>query len=183
MFWLNRRERKGIGILLRSGCGPRIRFLSGVFLFLYLGLVVCGVASGTVLFVEKDGSAEYQTIQGAVDAAASGDTIRVGPGRYDDGQVVETQGWTGFVRVLIEKPDLTIIGSGAEQTIIGPEEIYDFEQGEQVGVEASPYFNNQKLTINNLGFEGLRNGVGGARRPILRFLGADSQKIILVCIL
>lgn len=41
-------------------------------------------ALSDVLHVEKDGSGDYTVIQDALDSAAPGDSILVGPGRYAD---------------------------------------------------------------------------------------------------
>ncbi|MBE0568033.1 MAG: hypothetical protein IH621_18915 [Krumholzibacteria bacterium] len=42
--------------------------------------------------VEKDGSGDYTVIQDALDAAASGDTIQIGPGRFEDFRIYPTNG-------------------------------------------------------------------------------------------
>ena len=39
-------------------------------------------------YLEKDGSGDFAVIQEAVDAAASGDTLRIGPGRWYEHWVV-----------------------------------------------------------------------------------------------
>ena len=70
-------------------------------------------------YLEKDGSGDFAVIQEAVDAAASGDTLRIGPGRWYEywviinGQVVYT--W------VQEDKSLTFIGAGPTTTIIGHE--------------------------------------------------------------
>jgi len=60
--------------------------------------------SAAQLLVSKDGSGGYTTIQGAMNAAGYGDTIRVGPGIYEEGVT--------FVN------GVTLIGSGAAATVI-----------------------------------------------------------------
>jgi pectin methylesterase-like acyl-CoA thioesterase len=74
--------------------------------------------------VERDGSSDFTSIQPAIEAAAEGDTILIGPGRYDEFFEVQTPGWTEPVVVWVNKDNLTIIGADPEQTIIGPEEYY-----------------------------------------------------------
>lgn len=67
-------------------------------------LAVAGVVSAATLNVPGD----YSTIQSAIAAAVSGDTIQVAAGTYvESGQIV------------IDK-DLSIIGAGADQTVIKP---------------------------------------------------------------
>jgi len=113
--------------------------------------------------VERDGSAPYMIIQDAVDAAASGDTILIGPGRYNEGRVYSPLGWTALVRVLVHQAELTIIGSGPQSTIIGQVEPYQFSQGLHWGIEATDYFGSTtKVSISGIRFENMRLGVNGA---------------------
>jgi hypothetical protein len=106
---------------------------------------------GASLYVEQDGSAPYTTSQAAVDAAASGDTIRIGPGRYNDGRVVTTPGWSEFVRVLVRQFELTLIGSGHGVTIMGPSSPWDLSQGWNIGIRVGPHFGNQHVQISDIG--------------------------------
>ena len=78
-------------------------------------------SEGSVWHVELDGSGDFTVIQDAVDAAESGDTILLGPGRFIDtsdfpyynGQIIQTC-------IALDK-SLTFIGQGQGTTIIGPE--------------------------------------------------------------
>jgi len=95
--------------------------------------------------------------------AASGDTILIGPGRYNEGRVVTTPGWTLFVRVVVRQAELTIIGAGPQQTIIGQVAPYDWSQGRHRGIEASPWFGNtDRLTVSGIRFENMDRGIIGA---------------------
>ena len=80
-------------------------------------------AAGRTWWVKKDGSGDATVIQEAVDAAAAGDTIRIGPGRFEEYRPFTTPYWTENVYVLISTDDLTLIGSGADATIIGPPQV------------------------------------------------------------
>jgi hypothetical protein len=111
-----------------------------------------------VFYVEKDGSGDYTVIQDAVDVAASGDTIRIGVGRFDDKQWVTSPGWSEYVRVLVNQQELTIIGSGPE-TIIGPDTAWDNSQGAPKGVACSDLLGNERLVLKDLCVENLRDGV------------------------
>jgi len=122
----------------------------------------CAISQAAVFSVERDGTGDFSIIQDAVDAAASGDTIHIGPGRYDEGQILDTPGWAGFVRVVAEQNELTIIGSGSDQTIIGPEGPYQYSLGESMGLIASPFLGCEKVNIIGIGFEGMRAGVSGS---------------------
>jgi len=107
--------------------------------------------------VEKDGSGDYSVIQSAVNAAASGDTVRIGPGRFDDKQLVTCPGWSEYVRVLVNKDTLTLIGSGPE-TVIGQEEWWAEDQGQHIGVVASDWWGSRVLRIEGVRFENM--GIG-----------------------
>jgi hypothetical protein len=108
--------------------------------------------------VERDGSGDFAVIQDAVDAAASGDTIRIGPGRYNEGQIVTCPGWSEFVRVLVTQAELTLLGSGPE-TIIGQENAWDLSQGDHKGVAAGSLWGAQAITIEGVHFENMGDGV------------------------
>ncbi len=149
----------------------------------FLILLCCGFATATqaaTLRVERDGSGDYAIIQNAVDAAASGDTILIGPGRYDEGQIVTTAGWTENVRILIQQEELTLIGAGPDLTIIGPESPYDnASQGDDRGIIAGPYFNSFQVWVSGIGFENMGRGIMGSAAPIFnvdncRFSGLGS---------
>ncbi|MBN1885806.1 MAG: S8 family serine peptidase, partial [Candidatus Krumholzibacteriota bacterium] len=53
-----------------------------------VSLVVSGLALVTTWFVDDDGGADFETIQGALNVAAAGDTIVVMPGFYDEHDLV-----------------------------------------------------------------------------------------------
>jgi hypothetical protein len=83
-----------------------------------------GMAAASTWRVELDGSGDFLDIQPAVDAAATGDTILVGPGRFDT--LAPVPGPADAVQgvVFVAVADLTIIGAGRDWTFIGPEEWY-----------------------------------------------------------
>jgi len=124
--------------------------------FIFLALMHCGLgALSATLTVERDGSGDFFVIQDAVDAAASGDTIMIGPGRFDEGQVVSVPGWTEYVRVLVKQEHLTIIGAGVDQTIIGPNSPWDLSQGFNMGVEGGPGWGNDTVIVKGVSFENM----------------------------
>jgi len=84
-------------------------------------LVMPWLASASTWHVEKDGAGDFTVIQEAVDAASDGDTIKIGPGRFED--FFEQQSFDVWNIALIEGKSLTFLGAGVENTILGPEEI------------------------------------------------------------
>lgn len=125
-----------------------------------------GSSYATTLRVAKDGTSEYSVLQDAVDAAASGDTILIGPGRYNDAELVSSAGWTDSVRVLIRQEELTIIGAGPDRTIIGPAVPFDLaSQGHDRGIEAGPWWGCQRVFIHGIGFENMWGGIVGMDAP------------------
>ena len=108
--------------------------------------------------VEKDGSGSFTVIQDAVDAAASGDTVQIGAGRFDEKTYVTSPGWSDSVRVLVTQYELTIIGSGPE-TVIGQAIPWTSEQGDHKGIVASDYFGNYFIRISDLRFENMRDAI------------------------
>jgi hypothetical protein len=130
---------------------------------LLVALGAAGAAEARTWYVERDGSGDFTVIQDAVDAAASGDTIRIGPGRFDEGQMVSPPGWTEYVRVLVSQAELTIVGSGAS-TIIGQTETWDLSQGRHKGIVAHGWWGNQHIVIRDIRFENMGEAilVGGS---------------------
>ncbi len=132
------------------------------FRVLILGLLLLMVqtleAQADTWFVERDGTGDFSTLQPAVDAAASGDTIRIGPGRYNELAEVSCISSTLEVRIFITQHELTIIGSGPEQTIIGPE-VYLSEPPPQIGITAYQPCGSEIVTIKGIRFENLNVGV------------------------
>jgi hypothetical protein len=79
-----------------------------------------GVAMAKTWTVERDGSGDFVVIQDAVFASSPGDTILLGPGRFPEHAPFQL-GVTNFdTYVGVNVNDLTIIGSGADDTIVGP---------------------------------------------------------------
>lgn len=96
--------------------------------WLNFGFVICGAvllasASGAAtLRVERDGTGDYTTIQPALDMAAAGDTVLIGPGEFTELTNQYLPGNGGWVDVAgyVKAPDITIIGSGSQVTLVGP---------------------------------------------------------------
>jgi len=102
-----------------------VMFNRRVIIWLGLLLGIISEQSGAdTWYVEKDGSGDFVTIHEAMIACSAGDTIMIGPGRYDDFHTLTAPAWTTEAIVGITKDNLTFIGSGDTTTIIGPTEMY-----------------------------------------------------------
>ena len=83
-------------------------------------LVVASRAEARTWRVEKDGSGDFTVIQHAVNGAAPGDTIRVGPGTYEEYSFAWNNGqWDVYSCILASIDNLTILGAGQGNTIVG----------------------------------------------------------------
>ncbi len=87
-----------------------------------LAMLVSICADAATLTVRKDGTGDYAVIQAALDVAAAGDTILIGPGEYLEHTAVRFPAWLhdieSYANVTVD--NLTFIGAGADQTFIGP---------------------------------------------------------------
>jgi hypothetical protein len=121
-------------------------------------LLVATIAPARTWLVERDGSGDSVEIQKSVDAAASGDTIRIGPGRFDERRFWTFPGWSDSVYVVVDQHELTLIGSGPE-TIIGPQEAWEPEQANERGIVTATFLGNAVLRIENLRIENVYRAV------------------------
>jgi hypothetical protein len=131
-----------------------------VLVIVLLAASVGGAAARTWR-VEKDGSGDFTVIQEAVDVAASGDTVRIGVGRFDDKRYYTFPGWSDSVRVVVHQYELTIIGSGPETTI-GQEEPWSLDQGHHGGIiagQVAGVLDNSILKVEMIKFENMGRGV------------------------
>jgi Right handed beta helix region len=105
--------------------------------------------------VERDGSGNFSLLQEAADAAASGDTILVGSGRYDEWQMYGNN--TQYpARMIIESKDLVIIGENDGSTIIGPENPIGADEPDHHGIVL---ITENNLIIRDIHFSNLDGGI------------------------
>ena len=105
-----------------------------IFSLCFLALAVACSAHAATWRVEKDGSGNFTIIQDALDAAADGDTVLVGAGRFDAFRPHEpaVNGFQLQIIMMVRK-DLVIQGAGRDSTIIGPEEVVFEIDGRSTG--------------------------------------------------
>ncbi len=85
---------------------------------------LAGIAWADTLRVEQNGSGDFTIIQDAVDAAAHGDTILIGPGHYQDTHDHDQEGGPVIqvVASWLDERVLSFIGTERDSVIIGPDE-------------------------------------------------------------
>ncbi|MBK7673097.1 MAG: hypothetical protein IPJ24_17185 [bacterium] len=116
-------------------------------------------AIGTTWHVAKDGSGDFSVIQDAVNAAASGDTIRVGAGRFDDKHQIGNPPAQKYVRFHVTIEEVTIIGAGRDLTVIGPAQPWSIIQGNDCGAYLDRYYGAAVVRIAGIRFENMHCGV------------------------
>ncbi len=128
--------------------------------------VVCAAGSW---HVEQNGSGDFTTLQPAVDAAASGDTIYIGPGWYQDYERVQLG--VNWYRIMVfwdDVRDLVFIGSGVGVTTWGPS-VYD---------EPAPFLERfrgidshnsaARVVVSGISFVNLHGGVTSLGEAVVR---------------
>lgn len=126
---------------------------------LVLLLMASAPASAATWRVEKDGSGHFTVIQDAVDAAAPGDTIRIGPGRFSEQTLWGNPPWARYTCVNVAIDDLTIIGAGAKVTVIGSPTPLFPEQYQDSGISAHDGLGARTLRVRDLGLENVYWGL------------------------
>lgn len=89
-------------------------------------------ANAATWHVEQDGSGDFTTIQAAVNAAADGDVIAIGPGHYSDSMTYHGTYGDWEVCVLLDgTKSLSFVGAGSGVTTVGPEspQVEDYSVG------------------------------------------------------
>ncbi len=150
--------------MIGSSTGARVpsALLEGVLKWLIVVsiLVLSAVpADAGILRVEKDGTGDYLIIQNAVDAAASGDTILIGPGRFTETTLYPIPGgeYTPQNYVVVDEKTLTLLGSGKDVTIIGPEEPWYTTDRDPYGIAV--WSDTTSITVKDLTVENVARGV------------------------
>ena len=114
--------------------------------------LITGVSWANTITVLKDGSGDYTLLQPAADAAAPGDTLLIGPGRYEE--VTDFAFNSGVPRdahLVVRVDNLTILGMDRDAVIIGPI-VPAIAQNDPVGLvvaENVTVTHIEKLTFEN----------------------------------
>ncbi len=134
-------------------------------LVLFISLTFASSVTARTWFVSRDGQGDYSTIQPALDQAAIGDTVLIGPGRYAESHATQ-YGWNEQVCAEIRTPYITVIGSGADKTVIGPASADGPGGPRPVGIAV--YWEYDYVRIENLAVENLYHGVHWRGRGRMR---------------
>ncbi len=108
------------------------------------------------LTVRLDGSGEFASIWDALETAAPGDTLLLGPGRYAEGRPFTVPAYTETTYVGINVDDLTIIGESTSSVLIGPESPR-IESNSPKGIVLHPSLDS--LRLENLTVENVEAGI------------------------
>ncbi len=130
-------------------------------------LLVTATSAAAATLTVGGPSATYTTIQAAIDAAASGDTISVAAGTYD-------------AFSINGKTNLTITGAGAGSTIIKPTTLINTGVGHKytTDMQASVFVNNSTgITIQGMSVGDNGNTPGSGGPDALIFWNASSGSI------
>ena len=127
-----------------------MKFPAVVFTALIALVPVC--AQSTTWRVAKDGSGSFTVIQDAVNVSAPGDTILIGPGRYDEtAPYYLINSWTAETCVGVGIENITLLGEDRDSVIIGPSTPNYSGNGphgivSQIGIQ---HFFIENLTVEN----------------------------------
>ena len=128
-----------------------------IFCLLSIVVLFSGSVHARSWRVERDGSGDYTAIQPALDAAAEGDTLLLGPGRFTETHVVEAPYDTGDVYLEVSTDSITIIGSGIDATIIGSVDADKRSDHWPKGILG--WIGVSNLRLEHLTIENMRDGI------------------------
>ena len=113
-------------------------------------------------YVELDGSGDFTDLQSASEAVASGDTIRVGPGHFSEPAESTCIPGDYWILMTVQVAELTIIGSGPDETILGPEEPWEYGTFPRFhGIVIDGRCGARHARIQDMAFVNLTGGVCG----------------------
>jgi hypothetical protein len=135
-----------------------MKAMASIFLFLGTFFLFEGETFARTWRVEKDGSGDFTYLQGAAEAAASGDTIRIGVGRFDDFAEYSCELSNTRPKLLVPvQQELTIIGAGVDSTFFSKPESYT--EFNIVGIYIQQSCGVEKVFISGITFEFFSSGI------------------------
>ena len=150
-----------------------IRFHLTLALIVLVLFQVAGAHANTWR-VERDGSGDYTDIPSAIAVASVGDTIRIGPGRFTETVYFNfTPNYATDVYIPVSVDSLTIMGSGMDETVVGPTSPNFVGEGPK-GVVAPLGINH--LLVQDMTIENVKHGAyfsGESNLKNMRMQGCD----------
>lgn len=109
-------------------------------------------AQGRTWYVAKDGTGDFSTLQPAAEAAASGDTIRIGAGRYTEFADYSCDLNNPIPKLIVPmQHELTIMGAGPDSTVFARPD--GFEDFMITGIYAQQSCGVEHLYVSGIGFD------------------------------
>lgn len=127
--------------------------------FALLTLAVLQIAAPAVARtwrVEKDGTGDFTVLYEAADACAAGDTILIGPGRFEEYRREPDYLWNAYCCIHLRVSGVTLIGSGVETTTIGFEHYDPHHEHFVIGISCN---NNNDLKVQDITVSGVKEGI------------------------
>ena len=132
------------------------------------------VANANTWYVERNGSGDFLDIPSAIEASSAGDTIRIGPGRFTETLYFNfTPNYATDVYIPVSVDSLTIMGSGMDETVVGPTSPNFVGEGPK-GVVAPLGIN--RLLVRDMTVENVKHGAyfaGESNLENMRMRGCD----------
>jgi Right handed beta helix region len=127
------------------------------------GVLIVPATEAATIRVAIDGSGDFTLVADGVLAAASGDTVTIGPGVYPEIRTFDTPGGLADFLAIVYVAELTIIGDGPDTVILGPESpAANLELGPSgIATAVTGNARIRGLTLRNLasGIEGVGNWI------------------------
>jgi Right handed beta helix region len=148
-----------------------MRCLTALALFLLICAPAPIVGAATIR-VAQDGSGDFTLVADGVLAAASGDTVAIGPGVYPEFRTFDTPGGPTDYIAEVEVAELTIIGDDRDTVILGPESTGASVEFDPAGIVTSVTGNVrvQGVTLRNLA-SGIQGNGNWLEADDCRFVG------------
>jgi len=130
------------------------------FVVILMLLLPAMISSAATWSVEKSGAGDFVVIQDAINAAASGDTIRIGVGWYEEYALYEEPNGEYAIYARIPNIQLTILGSGRDSTFIGSSKEDTWGNSDNcIGILLPGNYRDGALRLEDVSVEGVTRAI------------------------